>query len=174
MRIAVEDWELYNNGILLCKWFDTEVDSIESIQKFVGEAKKDNDLNNDDLEMFIADVEGETLGLISGDESVERAYEVADIVEGLAEDDIVAVGLIIDVGIVSSIDEAIECLDDIHSTGENSMENVAYNYINDCGLLDKMPESLQGYFDYAALGRDMEINGTYIKDSDGMIWEYIS
>ena len=42
MRIAVEEWELYNNGILLCKWFDTEIDSIESIEKYVAKVKAKN------------------------------------------------------------------------------------------------------------------------------------
>ena len=54
------------------------------------------------------------------------------------------------------------------------MEDVAYNYVNDCGLLESMPESLQGYFNYEALGRDMEINGTYLEDEKGEIWEYVS
>jgi hypothetical protein len=163
MRIAVEEWELYNNGILLCKWFDTEFDT-----------KVEYNLNNDDIEMFIADFEGETLGLISGDESVEEAYIVSEQIEPLSDYEIVAIKLMLDAGIVTNTDEAIEHIDYMISTGESKMEDVAYNYIEECGLLSNMPENLQGYFDYESLGRDMEINGSYYEDDKGIIWEFVA
>jgi len=53
------------------------------------------------------------------------------------------------------------------------MEDVAYNYIEETGALKDMPKSLQGYFDYEKLGRDMEIEGSYFEDSEGVIWEYV-
>jgi len=174
MQIAVEEWELYNNGVLLCKWFDTETDTIESIERYVAKVKSEHLLNSDDIEMFIADFEGETLGMIHGDESVEEAYIVAEQIDPLSDDEITAITLMIEAGVVSNTHEAIDKLDDIHNTGESKMEDVAYNYVNDCGLLESMPESLKGYFDYEALGRDMEINGTYLEDEKGEIWEYAS
>jgi len=129
MRIAVEEWELYNNGILLCKWFDTEFDTIESIEKYVAKVKVEYNLNNDDIEMFIADFEGETLGLIAGDESVKEAYTVSEQIEPLNDNEITAVKLMLEAGLVSNTDEAIEHIDDMISTGETKMEDIAYNYI---------------------------------------------
>ena len=102
MQIAVEEWELYNNGILLCKWFDTETDTIESIQRYVAKAKSEHLLNHDDVEMFIADFEGETLGMIHGDESVEEAYIVAEQIDPLSDDEITAITLMIEAGVVSN------------------------------------------------------------------------
>lgn len=58
-------------------------------------------------------------------------------------------------------------------TGESKMEDVAYNYIEETGALRDMPENLQFYFDYEALGRDMEINGSFYTDKNGIIWEYM-
>jgi len=46
-------------------------------------------------------------------------------------------------------------------TGEDKMEDIAYNYIEKSGALQSITESLQGYFDYKALDRDMEIEGSY-------------
>ena len=54
------------------------------------------------------------------------------------------------------------------------MEDIAYNYVNNCGLLDTMPENLRYYFDYEALGRDMELNGSYYGDNEGILWEYVA
>jgi antirestriction protein len=64
------------------------------------------------------------------------------------------------------IDEAIENLDNMFCTGESKMEDIAYNFIEESG-------ALQGYFDYEALGRDMEIEGSYFRDDEGIFWEYI-
>ena len=174
MMIAVEEWELYNNGILLCKWFDTEKDSIETIEKYVAKVKTEYLMKSDDIEMFIADVEGKTVGLISGNGSVEEAYMVSEQIKGLDNNDITAVSLMLEAGIITDIHEAIIRIDDMVSTGETSMEDVAFNYINDCGLIGTMPSSLQCYFDYKSLGRDMEINGIYMTDEDNFIWEYIA
>ena len=58
-------------------------------------------------------------------------------------------------------------------TGESKMEDVAYNYIEESGALRDMPESLQGYFDYEALGHDMETEWSYFRDYEGTLWEYI-
>ncbi len=38
-----------------------------------------------------------------------------------------------------------------------SLEEFAYDYVNECALLDGVPEYLQSYFDYEKWGRDMLI-----------------
>ena len=174
MKVAVEEWELYNNGILLCKWFDTETDTMEEIAEYVSKAKAAHNLNSDDLEMFIADVEGEHVGLIKGDESVNYAYEVAEKIAEFEEDQITAIKLMLEAGVVNDLDDAIEHLEDMVCTGESKMEDIAYNYIQETGAISALGESLQCYFDYEALGRDMEINGSYYEADDGVLWEYVS
>ncbi|PLX21866.1 hypothetical protein C0584_01325 [Candidatus Parcubacteria bacterium] len=174
MKVAVEEWELYNNGILLCRWFDTETDTQEEIAAFVAEAKTAYKLNSNDLEMFIADVEDDATGLIKGDESLCYAYEVTQKIIDLEEHERTALKLMLQNGVVNDLDEAIEHLEDIRCTGERKMEDVAYNYIQETGAISALGERLQGYFDYEALGRDMEINGTYLEDEEGILWEYVS
>ncbi|KFX10485.1 antirestriction ArdA family protein [Pectobacterium atrosepticum ICMP 1526] len=41
----------------------------------------------------------------------------------------------------------------------DSEEDYAYEYVQDNGLLDSMPESLKSYFDYESFGRDLFLNG---------------
>jgi len=55
--------------------------------------------------------------------------------------------------------EAIYELNDSGSINNCSIINYAYNYIDDCGVLDSLPEILQRYFDYHAFARDLELNG---------------
>lgn len=174
MKVAVEEWELYNNGILLCKWFDTETDTQEEVAEYVAQVKTAYKLNSNDLEMFIADVEDDATGLIKGDESLYYAYKVAEKISEFEDEQLTALKLMLQNGVVSDLDEAIEHLDDMICTGEKKMEDVAYNYVHDVGLLASLEEHLQGCFDYEALGEDMEINGTYFEDEEGILWEYIS
>lgn len=44
----------------------------------------------------------------------------------------------------------------------DTMADVAEAYADETCMLDEIPEHLRYYFDFAALGRDMEIEGTYV------------
>lgn len=53
--------------------------------------------------------------------------------------------------------------------GCDDMTEVAYCYVEECGILDGAPDILNRYFDYAAFGRDLAIEGNYVSASGGMI-----
>ena len=80
----------------------------------------------------------------------------------------------LEAGVVNDLDDAIEHLEDMVCTGERKMEDVAYNYIQDTDALSALSERLQGYFDYEAFGRDMELEGSYFEADDGVLWEYVA
>ena len=42
-----------------------------------------------------------------------------------------------------------------------SMEDVAYEIVQESGLLDGVPESVAVYFDYEAYGRDLELDANF-------------
>jgi len=72
----------------------------------------------------------------------------------------------------NSIEELLDNVEDIHCHWDcDSMEDVAMYYIEETGLLGEVCEYLQGYIDYDALGRDMEIEGSFLITSHG-IFEY--
>lgn len=52
------------------------------------------------------------------------------------------------------------------------MEDVAYQVVNDCGLLDGVPEEVKRYFDYEAYGRDIDIERTFIQVDNNIIELY--
>lgn len=67
-----------------------------------------------------------------------------------------------------SINEAIDKKDDVIIFDDcNNMEAVAMQYCEECEILDEMPKHLQSYFDFAAYGRDLEIEGTFIFTDKG-------
>ncbi|OJG43011.1 antirestriction protein ArdA [Enterococcus gilvus] len=70
------------------------------------------------------------------------------------------------------IEELLDNVDDIICYSDcDSMEDVAEQYIEETGILNSLPENMRYYFDYSALGRDMEIEGNFLVTSHG-VFEY--
>lgn len=55
-------------------------------------------------------------------------------------------------------EDILDKLDDV-DLFEGSAEDYAENYIEECGLLDQMPEALRCYFNTEAFARDMILSG---------------
>lgn len=173
MLVAIEDYELYNNGILLCKWFDLEVANIEYIEKTIKELKYDYYGYSSELELFVADYEGEFSEYMKNSESLEFALDLQNDLEMLEDEEKIKTSLLVNNYLCSNVKEAYRKLDDLICTGESDFSEIAYNYIEESGALENMPENLKGYFDYESFGRDLEIEMSYIMDENGIIWEYV-
>lgn len=70
-----------------------------------------------------------------------------------------------------------EVLNKISNNGNDELfisdyEDVAYQVVNESGLLDGVPETIKGYFDYEAYGRDIDIEGTFIQVDNNIIELY--
>ncbi len=52
------------------------------------------------------------------------------------------------------------------------MGELAQYYVEETGMLGEVPNNLQNYIDYDALGRDMEIEGNFLETLHG-IFEYL-
>ena len=75
--------------------------------------------------------------------------------------------------LVKDIYEAIESYEDSVRVYENSsMEDIAYDYIQECYSLDNIPAIIINNIDYESIARDMEMEGSYYK-IDGDIYEYV-
>ena len=71
----------------------------------------------------------------------------------------------------SSLEELLENADDILCYSDcDSMEDVAYDCVEQ-GYFGEIPERIQMYLDYSAIGRDLEINGNFLVTSHG-VFEY--
>ena len=162
MQIAVEEWELYNNGILAIEWFDLEDTNIDEIEKYFKDLKKENGLNGDDLELFVADVEGDITGTIKGDESLYEAYEVQEVISELDECDLKKVNAMIEL-YGYSFKDAANNLDSCEMYEDTNIQQLAEEFIEE-GLLG---EDLQAvwrnnwnYVDVDAIARDLSLDYT--------------
>jgi len=175
MRVYITDLEAYNSGHLVGAWYELPMNEdllAESIENELQKGKSICNSTHHHEEYFITDYECDYME-IDEYESLTKLNEIAQKMDSLEMQERTAVKLMLENYIVNSIDEAIENIDNLICTGEDKMEDVAYNYIEESGTLQGITESLQGYFDYEALGRDMEIEGNYFMDDENILWEFI-
>ena len=106
---------------------------------------------------------------------MEKINEFAERMEALSEQEQEWLKLIVE----EYTDNLQEALDIIESGNYivwyncNDMSDVAYNYMEETGMLKNVPSTIANYFDYEALGRDMDIEGTYL-EGDGYYLEIIN
>lgn len=173
IKIAIEDWGLYNNGILVCKWWDSS-STYEEIEEYYLKIREKTEhqtgLCTDEVELFIADSEGWDFG---EHDSVDEAIDTINELESLDEDDFKKIKLYLEnFTYNSNVSTALDHLDDWICTNESDMSDVAYNHYRDCHS-DVLDGPLGGYIDWDRVGRDMDIEGQFYKDEDGIIWEYV-
>ena len=125
-------------------------------------------------EAFISDYETDINGLeIREFANLDDLNELAEELEKLDEYELEAFGAMLDYGLAT--DEALQKVQDGEYSfyeGCNSMEDVAYQYADETGLLNSIPDDLRCYFDFEAYGRDMDINGHFIETDSGYIEIY--
>jgi antirestriction protein len=175
MKVYITDLEAYNNGSLVGSWYELpmhEDQLAESIENELQRGKAVCGSEHYHEEYFITDFECDYMNIDEYD-SLTKLNEIAQKMEELEEHERKAVKLLLENHLTENIDDAIENIDNLICTNESNMEDVAFSYIQESSSIENIPESLQYYFDYESLGRDMEINGWYITDDENIIWEHI-
>lgn len=89
--------------------------------------------------------------------NISEWFEEVEEYEDFSSDKQTAINYLMEI-VGKSYKDALEAADDVYIF-EGTKEDYAYEFIEDTGALNEMPESLRGYFDYEGLARDMEING---------------
>lgn len=121
-------------------------------------------------DVIIADYETDISGLkVSEYDNILELNTIAEEIEGMYDDEIIALQAYLE---EYNMEQA---LDEVHQGNYriyydcNDMSDVAYQVVNECGLLDGAPEELKVYFDYEAYGRDLSINGTFTQVDDAFV-----
>ena len=157
MRIYIANLGKYNEGELVGAWFTPPVD-FEEVKERIG-------LNDEYEEYAIHDYE--LPFEIDEYTPIEEINRLCEMVEDLPEH--IQEELSELQSYFGSIEELCEHEDDIicHS-GCDDMADVARYYLEESGQLGELPAHLQNYIDYAAYGRDMELDGTFIVTNHGV------
>lgn len=123
-------------------------------------------------DVIIADYETDIIGLkVSEYEDILQLNEIAEEIDNLSDDELIAFQAYLE----QNANNMEQALDEVHQGNYriyyncDNMEDVAYQAVNESGLLDGVPEELKVYFDYEAYGRDLSINGTFTQVDDAFV-----
>ena len=162
LSIYITNLGKYNEGELIGKWINLPIsdDDLDEVLEEIG-------INEYYEETFITDYESEIDGIkVNEFDSIDELNEMAEMLDNLDKYDIEIVEALISEGY--SVEDAIDKKDDVIVWSDCSdMEDVAYQYCEECGILDSIPDNLKSYFDYEAFGRDMSFEGHFIFTNSG-------
>lgn len=167
LKIYVTNLRKYNNGKIIGEWISLPCEGLEEVLDKIS--------NNDNDELFISDYETDISGLKIGEyEDILQLNEIAEEIEEMREDELIAFQAYLE-QYANNMEQALEEVRQgnyrIYYDCDN-MEDVAYQVVNDCRLLDGVPEEVKIYFDYEAYGRDMDINRTFIQIDNSFVELY--
>jgi antirestriction protein len=147
-RIYVACLASYNAGILHGRWIDvTDPDDIrERVASMLAESPEP-----DAEEWAIHDYEGFEGAEISEYAGFGSVCELSDFIEEHGE-----LGGKLVAHFCGDLDEARAAMED-YAGDYKSLEDFAYEFTEQTGV--EIPDSLANYIDYAAMGRDIELNG---------------
>lgn len=163
LKIFISNLKEYNNGKIIGEWVSLPCEGLEEVLNKIS--------NNGNDELFISDYETDISNLkISEYDDILQLNEIAEEIDNLSDDEVIALQAYLEQ--YNDIEQALEEVRQgnyrIYYNCDN-MEDVAYQVVNDCGLLDGAPEELKVYFDYEAYGRDLSINGTFTQVDDAFV-----
>lgn len=167
LKIYVTNLSKYNEGALVGEWVNLLCEGLEEVLDKISNSGKD--------ELFISDYETDINGLkVAEYEDSLQLNEIAEEIEEMREDELIAFQAYLE-QYANNMEQALEEVRQgnyrIYYNCDN-MEDVAYQVVNDCGLLDGVPEEVKIYFDYEAYGRDLDINRTFIQIDNSFVELY--
>jgi len=173
MRIYITSLDAYIQGNLVGKWITLPMEEEElhaQIQKVLKRSQKVCEDTDKHEEIFITDFECDYM-IIEEYDNITRLNQIAEIMEPFSEEDRKKVQFLIDNSFVSNIDEAVEKYDEVHIYENQTMEDVAYEIINDCYDIDNIEPLIARNINYEAIGRELEMDGIYY-EVENSIYEY--
>ena len=162
-RIFLTNLGEYNEGELVGKWVDLPCDDLERELESIGISDEPAENGIFYEEYFITDYENDFNYEVGEYENLDNLNELAENLESLDETEMLAFRAYMENG------EDPESAYDFVKEGNyiiyydcEDMTDVAYQIVEETGMLNEAPEILSRYFDYKAYGRDLNIEGTFI------------
>lgn len=163
ISIYVNTWANYNeNGADNGFWVELPCDLDEVLERLAASTGEEVD----EMEVFVNDFETTVNGLeISENSNISDLNDLAERLEALDEYDLEKLEAILEAD-GGSLENALDDMDDYTFYAHMSLEDVAYEIVDECYDL---PEFAQRYFDYAAFARDLGFDG-YTETENGVIY----
>ncbi len=175
LNIYLTDLAAYNSGYLIGKWISLPMDSNELQEQIkevltLGEAET----KESHEEWFITDYEWQNIDLWSIEE-YEDIFELndnLDLLKDCSTTQLKAIRFLLTEQITLDVEDAFYRSDDVIIHESTSMEDIAYELMQESYGVDKLPTIISNNIDYYSIGQDLELDGNYtVIDAD--VYEYI-
>ncbi|CAA6803884.1 MAG: Unknown protein [uncultured Sulfurovum sp.] len=177
LRVFITDLAAYNNGYLVGEWVNLPMEKEElelSIKDILSQGEKVCKYGSHE-EYFITDYEWEDVTVFSIQE-YDNPYLLNEKLTLLTEKvDSVQyknVKTLLENELVENFEDAIANVDKLIVYENSTMKDVAMQYIEEFVDLNGYHSLIVNHIDYEGIGRDLEIQGSYFKDSSD-IFQYI-
>lgn len=163
ISVFLNTWANYNeNGADGGLWIELPCDLDEALEQLAASTGEEVD----EMEVFINDFETDINGLeISENSNISDLNDLAERLEALDKYDLEKLEAILEAD-GGSLENALDNMDDYTYYANMTLEDVAYEIVDECYDL---PEIAQRYFDYAAFARDLGYDG-YTETENGVIY----
>jgi len=165
-RIYIACISAYNNGFLHGRWIDA-YQGIDHIQENIKEILESSPVAEECDEWGIHDSDGFGNYIVSESHDLSDLCDVAELINDCQDfPPKLVTSLIQDYG----IDEAKSKMDDDFIGEFDSVTDLAYQHIDDSGLLHNVDKTITMYFDYKAFGNDLVLNGEVLEFDGFYFW----
>lgn len=148
-RVYVGTYSKYSDGSIEGKWLDLE--DYSDKEAFL-EACAELHADESDPELMFQDFEGIPEGMISESHIDDDLWDWIN----LDDDDKSLLAVYRDnIDTAGTLEDAREAFEGIYESAADWAES----FIDECGMLESMPENLRGYFDYESYARDCGYDG---------------
>jgi len=176
LKLYITDLHAYNNGFLIGEWITLPLSGKElymAINQILteGEHTCQSDVTHE--EVFITDYEwvGQSIFNVSEYDSPWDINDDLGKVSELSTLQQKAVAFLLMENLTYDLDDAIARSEDVIIYENQSLEDMAYNLLQECYDLDKLPPIIANNIDYEGVARELDYKGTYWQ-IDGDVFEY--
>ena len=177
LKLFITDLAAYNNGFLVGEWITLPLSGKElylAIQSILSEGEQACQSDVIHEETFITDYEWVGLELFNVGE-YDNPWDVNDDLGKLSEltpSQQKSVAFLLGEQLTYEVDDAIAKANDVIIHEKQSLEDVAYEFLQECYNLDSLPPIIVNNIDYEGVARELEHDGTYF-EIDGDVFEYV-
>ena len=174
MEIYITDLASYNSGNLVGEWVSLPMDETDlntKIQEILQRGSEIDGYGETHEEYFITDLECDYYD-VDEYENISTLNKMAQSVENLSNEEKNGVKFLLENHLVNNFEEALEKYEDVIIHEDMTMEDIAYNFVNECYSLENLAPIIANNIDYEKIGRELEIDGSYFQIGSD-IYEYI-
>lgn len=176
LKLYITDLSAYNNGFLVGEWVTLPLSGKElylAIQQVLNEGEYlcQSDVTHE--EIFITDYEwvGQSLFDVGEYDSPWDVNDDVGKLSELSESKKKAVAFLLNQQITYDVDDAIGKADDVIIHENQTLEDVAYELLQEYYKVDKLPPLIANHIDYEGVAKELDYDGTYF-EVEGDVFEY--